>query len=175
MEIETKSSYKYLFIINMLSGGTAGFVIDLCLFPLETIKTRKQTCKNFLKLKIYNNFYKGFTPQAINSFPATGIYFSSYELMKHHLAENYKKMSLFQRSLISSIIAEFLHSIFINPFEIVKQQMQTGNQNNMKVAISYIYKTQGFKGFCRGFQSLLVRDVAFSMTLMPCYEVSHLY
>ena len=36
---------QYTFTVNLLAGGCAGTSVDVCLYPLDTLKTRFQVCR----------------------------------------------------------------------------------------------------------------------------------
>ena len=45
---------KYDFIVNLISGGCAGVAVDVCLYPLDTLKTRFQAPEGFFKAGGFN-------------------------------------------------------------------------------------------------------------------------
>lgn len=47
----------------------AGLVVDVVLFPLDTLKTRLQAAEGFKKAGGFKSIYKGIGPQAIGSAP----------------------------------------------------------------------------------------------------------
>jgi solute carrier family 25 S-adenosylmethionine transporter 26 len=169
-----ETSFTYRMIPNIIAGGVAAMITDLTFFPLETIKTRLQTSDKFLKMSIFKNVYRGISAQVAISFPAGSIYFVGYEgtkfLFDSQLIPN--SMTLYQKSFLGGIGAETLRVLLINPFEIVKQQIQVGQQSNLGKSFFYIFKNQGFLGLYRGFWSLLFREIPFSCIQMPIYEVS---
>ncbi len=58
-----------------------------------------------------------------------------------------------------------------NPFEIMKQQLQVGNEKSLSVIFRYIYSNYGVRGLYRGFGSLIAREIPFSCIQMPTYEL----
>ena len=48
----------------------AGLVVDMTLFPVDTIKTRLQSQQRFWKAGGFMNLYKGVGPAAIGSAPS---------------------------------------------------------------------------------------------------------
>lgn len=171
-----KKSFLFRLVPNIIAGGTAAMFTDLAFFPLETIKTRLQTSAQFLRLSIFKNVYRGISVQIATAFPAGSIYFTGYEGTKFvfdsQLIPN--NLSLTQKSFLGSISAETLRVIFINPFEIVKQQIQVGQQSRLGQGFVYLARSQGIFGLYRGFWSLLAREIPFSCIQMPIYEVSAL-
>ena len=45
---------KYDFVVNLISGGCAGVAVDVCLYPLDTLKTRFQAPEGFFKAGGFN-------------------------------------------------------------------------------------------------------------------------
>lgn len=76
------------FVTSLISGGVAGFAVDICLFPLDTIKTRLQSPHGFLKAGGFKGVYKGLSITAIGSAPGAALFFSTYDTSKRVLASN---------------------------------------------------------------------------------------
>lgn len=55
--------------VFLKGGGVAGFVVDIVLYPLDTLKTRLQAAQGFTKAGGFKGVYKGIGPQAIGSAP----------------------------------------------------------------------------------------------------------
>ena len=49
---------------SFIAGGVAGFLVDVCLFPIDTIKTRLQSERGFWKSGGFSKIYKGLAPAA---------------------------------------------------------------------------------------------------------------
>ena len=47
-----------------LAGGVAGFLVDVCLFPIDSLKTRLQSERGFWNSGGFSKIYKGFAPAA---------------------------------------------------------------------------------------------------------------
>jgi hypothetical protein len=72
------SYYFLLLLVSLIAGGLAGVVVDIGLFPVDTIKTRIQSEKSSLKVS-KNNIYKGVTSMLLGSFPSAATFFISYD------------------------------------------------------------------------------------------------
>jgi len=59
----------------MKAGGAAGLVVDMTLYPVDTIKTRLQSQQKFLKAGGFKSLYKGVGPAAAGSVPSGIIEF----------------------------------------------------------------------------------------------------
>ena len=51
------------------SGGAAGITVDLCLYPIDTVKTRMQAVGGFFKSGGFKGIYRGIGAVAIGSVP----------------------------------------------------------------------------------------------------------
>lgn len=96
------------FVTSLISGGVAGFAVDICLFPLDTIKTRLQSPHGFLKAGGFKGIYKGLSITAIGSAPGAALFFSTYDTSKRILSTS-----------TTSIRPEFIHMIAASFGEIV--------------------------------------------------------
>ena len=54
---------------NFKGGGAAGLVVDIALFPLDTLKTRLQAQQGFQNAGGFKGIYRGIGPQVIASAP----------------------------------------------------------------------------------------------------------
>lgn len=81
--LETK--FQNYIILNSISAGLAGTIMDTIIYPLDTIKIRLQS--NFFKKKILKNPYRGFLPTIISSGPFFTCYFFIYENSKIFLSK----------------------------------------------------------------------------------------
>jgi solute carrier family 25 S-adenosylmethionine transporter 26 len=61
-------------------------------------------------------------------------------------------------------------SIWLCPGELVKQNLQAGTFTSRGEAISHIWKTNGPRGFYRGYGSTVSRDVPFRVAQLTTYE-----
>lgn len=66
----------------MQGGATAGLVVDVSLFPLDTIKTRLQSVQGFQNAGGFQGIYKGLGPQVIGSAPTAALFFVTYDCFK---------------------------------------------------------------------------------------------
>jgi solute carrier family 25 S-adenosylmethionine transporter 26 len=70
------------FTTALLSGGCAGFAVDISLYPLDTIKSRMQSQEGFVKAGGLRGVYAGLGPAALGSFPGAALFFATYETSK---------------------------------------------------------------------------------------------
>ena len=76
------------------------------------------------------------------------------------------------QGFFGGISAEVLCNLLRNPFELMKQNMQVGNENSLRGILRHIYGNYGFRGLYKGFGPLLLREIPFSCIQMPTYELA---
>ena len=57
----------------MQAGGIAGTIVDVVLFPLDTIKTRLQSRNGFWAAGGFRSIYAGIAPAAAGSAPSGNV------------------------------------------------------------------------------------------------------
>ena len=146
---------------------------DVIFHPLETLKIRKQISNQFLRVSLFNNILRGISAQALGAAPSASVFFISYESTKFLINSKLSKynFSLYQKSILASVIAEFSKALFNNPIKLIKEQIQIGQQEKIASSFNYLVKNQGFFGLYRGFWSSIVRQIPYGALQMPCYEV----
>lgn len=170
-----ESSLMHRVIPNVLGGGVAGLVTDFFIFPIETIKTRFQASRQFVTSPFFQKTFQGIRAQLIMSCPNTALYFTGYECTKYFLDQESVpyKFSMTSKAILGGIVAEFFQMIFSNPFEIVKQQIQVGQETYMLQAFKNNINSNGFKGLYRGWTSMLGREIPYSCIQFSIYEVRY--
>lgn len=71
------------FVASMLGGGAAGTMVDVVLYPLDTIKTRLQSEAGFLRSGGFKGVYRGLSSAAAGSAPC-GTVAPGDARVKHH-------------------------------------------------------------------------------------------
>ncbi len=71
----------------LVGGGMAGLAVDICLFPLDTLKTRLQSSQGFLATGGFKNIYSGLGPVVLGSAPGAAAFFLTYETVKSALSK----------------------------------------------------------------------------------------
>ena len=64
MEQDARHTIGGIYWSSFIAGGVAGFLVDVCLFPIDTIKTRLQSERGFWKSGGFSKIYKGLAPAA---------------------------------------------------------------------------------------------------------------
>lgn len=165
--------------LALICGGIAGTSVDVCLYPIDTLKTRMQSPQGFLKSGGFKGIYKGLSAAALGSAPGAALFFCGYETFKpiiHQLSLNNNNNvhnNMNNNPIAHSISAglgEITACLIRVPTEIVKQRLQTGQYNNFNHAIISIYKQQKIKGFYVGYLTTVSREIPFSFIQFPIWE-----
>jgi len=61
-------------------------VVDIALFPIDTVKTRLQSELGFWRAGGFRGIYKGLAPAAAGSAPTAALFFCTYECGKQFLS-----------------------------------------------------------------------------------------
>ena len=129
------------------------------------------------------NFYAGLGVAAIGSMPGVAIYFGVYSYCKQRLLSddvanadrhgNNKTMNPTLAIALSAAIGNTVASVSRVPYEVVKQQLQTGQYSNTRQALVSIIKSPDWyrKLFPPGgIASQMLRDVPYAVVTLVCYE-----
>ncbi|KAF2903411.1 hypothetical protein ILUMI_02789 [Ignelater luminosus] len=168
---------RNLFVSSLCAGGIAGFVVDVVLFPLDTLKTRLQASQGFWKCGGFKGIYKGIGPQAIGSAPQAAIFFCTYETFKAFTTPLVSNQFHPLIHMTGASIAEVVCCLVRVPVEVVKQRRQTmlhvpgkPRMCSLKIFI-HAYKTEGIiGGLYRGYGSTVIREIPFSFIQFPILE-----
>ena len=158
---------------NFIAGGLAGLAVDLCLFLLDTIKTRLQSENGFFQSGGFSGVYKGIGSVLSGSIPSAAIFFIVYEGFKGYYAV-YPAGSSAEAvvQVLASALGAVAACIVRVPVEVVKQRSQVsqeGNKSSYEI-FSETVKKEGYMGLYRGFRITTVRDAAFSLLEFPIWE-----
>lgn len=161
------------FQLGLLCGAVAGFTVDAVLFPLDTLKTRLQvigggTAKS---AQLLRGLYLGFGPAVAASAPAAAAFFGTYDYAKRELEKRFDESQKPLAHLIAAAAGDVAGSTIRAPFEVVKQQLQSGLHVGTHSAVSSIWKAKGVRGFFAGYGSLVIRELPFDAIQFPLYEL----
>ena len=176
-----KSAFRDIFASG-LAGGVSGAMVELVLYPMETIKTRIQTSARLecgkergffshVRNSSWRGLYSGVSLNLI-ALPTGVIYFVIYDTINHHFQEISQKSSHVSLCHMGAgTIAEVATLIVRNPFEVVKQNLQLHENHTIKQEFSSVYKMRGIRGLYSGFWSYVLRECPTSAVQMPVYEI----
>lgn len=134
---------------SFLAGAAAGLVVDLSLYPIDTVKTRIQSKEGFLASGGFKNIYKGLSAVAVGSVPGGAAFFFTYDGVKRwllsgtdmtmqHNAMTQMNGTVFAYQSMASMCGETTACCIRVPVEMVKQQMQAGRHHSILSALRCI-------------------------------------
>ena len=165
----TESRRGYAAFSNFTSGGLAGLTVDIILFPVDTIKTRLQSPQGFRQAGGFRSIYSGLGIVSAGSVPSAALFFLTYEHSNLVLgAHNWSALSC---NMFAACAGEFVACLIRVPVEVVKQraQVQGGKSSSFSV-IKTVFKSDGLRGFYRGFSATIFREIPFALIQYPLWE-----
>ncbi|KAI1382933.1 mitochondrial carrier [Hypoxylon trugodes] len=175
----------------MLAGGGAAFIVDLIIYPLDTLKTRQQS-RDFIKTfadpttktklpsrHLFKGLYQGLGIVIIATLPAAGTFFTTYEAAKNFISRHGLPLGLPQPLVHSgaSAIAECASCLVLTPSEVIKQNAQMLQQHSggsRRSASLQALKHLGGAGaggkLLSGYTALVARNLPFTAIQFPIFE-----
>lgn len=163
---------------HLIAGATARGVSIFLLYPLDTIKTRLQmspAVRDTLKPITSASLFRGVFGSLAGQIPYGMLTFGSYEVYKSKLLAAFPNSRPEGLFVIAAILGDLTGSFWLCPSEVMKQQMQGGMHDNIVSAFTSIWKSTGWKGFYRGYEGQIMRDVPFRAIQLPTYEIVKKY
>ena len=173
------------FFISLVAGGLAGTTVDVALFPIDTLKTRLQSPKGFLKSGGFRGVYNGLGAAAIGSAPGAALFFSVYETLKEVINNRNdgnnggNRISPMWGHMIAASVGEAMACLVRVPTEVIKQNMQSGSSPTSLVQTwntilaqknANAFASSIFGGLYRGYGITLFREIPFAFIQFPLYE-----
>lgn len=182
----------------LLAGGIGGAIGDSVIYPLDMVKTRQQGAPNVLKYKtmsraswtilreegLRKGVYGGYSPAIIGAFPATMLFFGTYEYIKRLFINRWGVPETLTH-LTAGFLGDFVSSVIYVPSEVLKTRMQLqGRHNNphfdsgynyrgLTDAVRTIVRSEGPGALLYGYKATLIRDLPFSALQFAFYEEFH--
>ncbi|CAD2216445.1 solute carrier family 25 (mitochondrial S-adenosylmethionine transporter), member 26 [Angomonas deanei] len=181
---------------SLIAGAAAGLLVDLSLFPIDTVKTRIQSKDGFIASGGFKNIYKGLSAVAIGSVPGGAAFFFSYDTVRSALfnrneieiqrnASSQISSTSFACQAIAAMCGETSACCIRVPVEMVKQQMQAGfyhdlrrtligitnNLNPSELTDKHRFHFRGIGHLFSGMPIMLLRELPFSVIQMSLYEL----
>eukprot|EP00796_Vickermania_ingenoplastis_P013397 gene13397-9220_t len=139
---------------SLVAGAFAGLVVDLTLYPIDTIKTRIQSKEGFWASGGVRNIYKGLSAVAIGSIPGGAAFFFAYDTTKTSLFRcldpDYRPskdvptgVTAIAVQSVAASIGECAACCIRVPTEMVKQQLQAGKHHSARRALHCITNNVG--------------------------------
>ena len=139
---------------SFIKGAFAGGFAVGCTYPLDTIKTRLQ-CNTMPRAELFRNLFSGIGAPMTAVMLEKSLLFSAFESLKHIQWTNRDTANNF----INGVNAGLLTTFVVTPFERVKIRAQNNHAFESKDAALDIMRTEGIRGFGRGWTATLCREV----------------
>lgn len=161
------------------AGGIAGGFSNLVLFPLDTVKTLRQSdptryrnavgaLASVLRTAGVRGLYRGVTTAAVGSALSSAIYFGTYEAVRRHLASSAPRAP---RNALAAAAGNVASSALFVPKEVVKQRMQAGLSPGGPVAAAVsLVRAGGVRALYTGYGATLLRNVPSTAVRFVLYE-----
>lgn len=173
----------------MLAGSLAGVTEHVCMFPIDTIKTRMQTAsvpgapsytnviraiKDITKTEGFSRLYRGVPVTFLGAVPSHAAYFGTYEAMKLKLGSS-RAQHTPVANMFSGISATLAHDAISTPMDVVKQKMQVYNSKytNIIDCIKNVWRTEGMVGFYQSYPATVMLNIPYMAVHFATYEGMH--
>lgn len=177
------------------AGGVAGAITNCLLFPLDTVKTIRQSdpakfpgavpaALEVLRTKGLPGLYSGISPALLGSALSSALYFGTYEYVRRQIrrASTSDGSSVFSSRLkrvpvnaIAAASGNVASSVLFVPKEVVKQRMQAGVDSGKFVGAALrLFRADGVAGLYRGYKATLLRNIPSTMLRFVLYEEAKL-
>jgi solute carrier family 25 iron transporter 28/37 len=139
-------------------------------YPLDTIRTLQQTSTNFSYVLPLPRYFQGLGASVALSTPAFAVYMVSYRQCKQLLTPYLGETAL-MNYIASGSVSQILSSFIWTPMEVIKgrMQIQQGRRNTIRT-MGHIYKTDGIRGFFRGYWIGIAVFLPHSVVWWTSYE-----
>jgi len=168
------------FVESMVAGAVAGFVCDVTLYPLDTIKTRMQAPGGLRATGGLAGAYRGVGITLLGSVPCSALFFTTYETavpmvddLCTYLWQPSGELAPCSSSVgaglelrhcfvnaTAAAVGEFVAATIRTPIEALKQRRQVFSQSPTPILL------------WRGWGATLMRDMPFSMIQYPLYHAA---
>ncbi|KRX71387.1 S-adenosylmethionine mitochondrial carrier protein [Trichinella sp. T6] len=112
---------------TLICGAFAGWVVDMVLHPLDTIKTRLQSSAGFKSSGGFSSVYAGIPSVAVGSAPSSALFFFTYEQSKQSVSKHIHNDFIVH--MVSAAFGETVACFVRVPTEVFKQNLQTNPLN----------------------------------------------
>jgi solute carrier family 25 carnitine/acylcarnitine transporter 20/29 len=168
MSTETTTSFK-----KMLPGVCQAITITTVGHPFDTIKTRLQSgmytgavdcCTKTISIEGPMAFYRGVASPLFSHLIKRSYQFPLFDWMV-----NEQNVNRYAAGFMSGATG----TIFGNPWQIMKVNMQSSTAYQHKSAFSFgsqHWKQHGIKGFYKGWRITMIKDASFGSMFMGTYD-----
>lgn len=169
---------------HLAAGAVAGAVSRTCTAPLDRLKVYLQVrgtefaslsyCfKQILKDGGYLALWRGNYINVLKIAPETAIKFMAYEHAKRKIRGNSSVELTIQQRFIAGALAGVVSQTVIYPMEVLKTRLvlgQTGDHRGIIDCAQKILRTEGIRGFYRGYVPNLIGIIPYAGVDLAVYE-----
>lgn len=186
---DPKKEPAKFFIGRLMSGGTAGAVSLVCVYPLDFARTRlgvdigksvgerqfkglSDCCAQIWKKEGFTGLYRGFGISVIGIFVYRAFYFGGYDAGKKFLFSGDDRSTPLWKRFIFAQFVTSSSEILAYPFDTIRRRlmMQSGRKDIIYTGsldcAKKILTNEGFTGFFKGNLSNVWRSVGSSLVLV---------
>lgn len=154
------------FTVGLLSGCAAGFTVNACLFPLNTVKTRLQARaigSAWRSPNLFKGLYRGFLIDTVGCVPGTSVFMATYEVIKATSAVP---------MMLGATGASAASSLFTAPCDAIKQRMQIKSSRTLRGELAKVLRSpKPLAALFVGYPQYLMRDLPFDAIQMTSFEM----
>lgn len=168
---------------RLVSGALAGMTATALTHPLDTVRLRlalpesRYTGMTNALVTISRQegllaLYKGLSPTLIGIAPYAALNFASYDLLKHYIYGDSRPQSVFANLGIGATAGTFAATVCY-PLDTIRRRQQMEGQvyKNQIDAFKTIWRTEGIRGFYRGWSSNCLKVVPQNSIRFVTYEM----
>ena len=154
------------FTVGLLSGCAAGLTVNMCLFPLNTVKTRLQARtvgSAWRSPTLFKGLYRGFVIDTLGCIPGTGLFMATYELIKSTRAVH---------MTLGAAGAAAAASLLTAPCDAIKQRLQVNSSRTLRGELTKVFRSpKPLATLFVGYPQYLMRDLPFDAIQMSSFEM----
>ena len=158
------------FELAVLAGGCASAAVDVCIYPLDTLKTRMQAAQGFRAAGGYTGLFSGVTAAALGAVPGGALFFGVYEYSRSGLQSHISPQYTWTLDAAAACTAATASCVLRTPAIVVQQRMQVGQFSTLPAAVHGIIAEGGIAAFYSGLGVSIAREIPFAFIQFPVYE-----
>lgn len=174
--------------VPMLAGAVAGAMEHMCMYPVDTVKTRMQAAaaansgqpvysgvssafSSIVGSEGFGRLYRGIPAVVLVALPSHAMYFASYEFWKAKLGGNGPGHNPTAHA-VSGMFATAAHDAIVTPVDVVKQRLQLygSEYRGISSTVRKIAASEGWGTFYASYPTTLVMNVPFISAHFVTYE-----
>ncbi|KAK6501340.1 hypothetical protein TWF481_009182 [Arthrobotrys musiformis] len=157
---------------TLLASCYASIFSRLICFPLDTIAIQhaSSTRRPIFSVPL-RTYYRGLLPSTVLVTPAISIYLTIYRQSKASLIPHFGDTTT--TYLLAGITAELASSFVWTPLEVIKSRLQissTTQEGKLSENLKDIWRTEGIRGFYRGYLLGLLVFIPYNGLYWTVYE-----